>query len=419
LGFLTNLAREWGDVVGFRVYHVRCLLVNDPELIHEVLGPIADEMRKPWDVRRLRLVLGDGLLTSEGALWRRQRDLIQPAFRHDRLVRYGDVMTAAADECLERWPDGGELEIHDEMARLALTVAARALFGSEVSGREETIGAALATFMDRFEDLVMGHTPFPWWVPTPGNLRSRRAVKRLRGIVEELVEDARPAAGERDDLLGWLLTAEDEEGRSMSDEQVLDEATTLLLAGHETTALALTWTLHLLAEHPEIQECAADEARWVLEGRAPAPSDLGELPYVKQAFHESMRLYPPAWGLGREPRREVELGGYRVRKGTQIYMCPWVTHRDARFFPEPERFLPHRWTKGSGAGVERRAYFPFGGGPRNCVGAGFATMEAHLVLARLLQRFRFRPVPGHPVEVQPAVTLRPRHGLRLRVGRRA
>lgn len=420
LGFLSSLAREWGDVAAFRAYHVRCVLLNDPELIHAVLGPLNDAMRKPWDVRRLRLVLGDGLLTSEGAPWRRQRRLVQPAFRHDRLVRYGDVMTGVTDRVLDRWPREGELEVHDEMARLALTVAARALFGSEVSGREETIGSALATFMDRFEELVMGHTPFPWWVPTPGNLRARRAVSRLRSVVEELVDEARGAAVERDDLLGWLLTAEDEEGRSMSRTQVLDEVTTLLLAGHETTALALSWTLHLLATHPDVQDRAREEVHRVLESGEPTASDLGGLPYLKRVLHESMRLYPPAWGIGRETLEEVELGGYRVRSGTQLYLCPWVTHRDPRYFPEPERFLRDRWTKDEeGAeGAERRAYFPFGGGPRNCVGAGFAMMEATLVLARILQRYRFLPVPAHPVEVQPAVTLRPRHGIRLAVERR-
>lgn len=419
LGFMTSLARRWGDVARFRIFHIRCVLVNDPELIHRVMGPLHDAMRKPWDVRRLRIVLGDGLLTSEGVPWRRQRDLIQPAFSHDRLLQYGSVMTRATDEALARWPDAGERDVHVEMARIALRVASRSLFGSEIAGREEVVGRELAVVMDGFEELVMGLAPLPWWVPTPTNLRVRRAVSRLRGTVEGLIEDAAPGALERDDLLAWLLTARDEEGRAMSEEQVLDEVTTLLLAGHETTALALAWTLHLLAEHPEVEARLVDELDRVLEGRPPTAADLAHLPYLKQVVQESMRLYPPAWGIGRETTRDVELGGYRIPRGTQLYLCPWVTHRDPRYFPEPGRFLPGRWSRGAPGRAERRAYFPFGGGPRNCVGAGFALMEAQLVLARTVQRFRFRPAGEEPVELQAAVTLRPRHGIRLSFRRRS
>lgn len=416
LEFLTSLARDYGDVASFRVFHIRCVLVNDPTLIREVMGPLDDRMRKPWDVRRLRLVLGSGLLTNEGGPWRRQRRLIQPAFSHERLVRYGEVMTEATDRALDAWPGEGERDVHDEMARVALAVAARSLFGSELAGREREVGAALGTFMDRFEDIVMGAAPLPWWVPTPANLRVRRAVSRLRGTVQQLIDEAGPRAKERDDLLGWLLTARDDAGRPMDPVQVLDEVTTLLLAGHETTALALSWTLHLLAEHQEAQARVARELATALGDRAPTAADLGALPYLKQVVQESMRLYPPAWGIGRETTAPVELGGYRIPARTQIYLCQWVTHRDPRFFPEPERFRPERWSREGDA--DRRAYFPFGGGPRNCIGAGFALMESHLVLGRLLQRFRFQPVAGHAIELQPAVTLRPRYGVRLRVERR-
>lgn len=418
LGFFTRCAREYGDVSAFSFFHIRGCLVNNPELIQEVLVSKNDRMAKPWDVRELKLALGEGLLTNEGESWRRQRQLIQPAFHHERVRHYAEIMSARAKQRADAWPDGSERDLHAEMMGLTLEIVAEALFGVDISPHVEAVDTGLSVFMRQFEAMLTGPVPLSLKVPTPGNLRARRAIRRLHRIISDIIERRRSSRTNGNDLLACLLAAQDDEGSQMNDRQVRDEVTTLLLAGHETTAIALSWTLYLLARHPEVEARLGDELDSVLGGRRPRPDDVPRLTFTRQVVQEAMRLYPPAWGIAREAIEEIELGGHTIPRGTQIFMVQYVTHRDPRFFAQPEEFRPDRWSPAEAKKIPKYAYFPFGGGSRHCIGSSFAMMEATLLLAVLMQRCRFELVPQHPIELQPAVTLRPRHGIRAVVRRR-
>lgn len=407
LGFFTLLARRWGDVAGFRLGVLRCCLVNRPDLIETVFEERDAEMLKPWDERQLGVALGQGLLTGSGERWRRQRNLVEPAFRGERLRVYVEAMERIAAEAADRWRPGQEVDVHSELQPITMAIVGETLYGADLTPRAREAASAFEVLTDRFERLLTGSLPIPLRAPTPGNLPVHRAVRRLHAIAGDLVE-ARRTAGHGDDLLGTLLEARDGEGRGLEDREIREIVVTLLAAGHETTALALAWTLHLVALHPEV------DARLAEEARTASGVPTGALPLARAAVREALRLYPPAWGIGRETTRAIELDGCRIDPGTQVYVIPWVTHRDPRWFPAPERFDPDRWAEGAPP-VSARAWIPFGAGPRGCVGSGFAMIEAPLVLAALLRRWRFVPVPGHPIELQPAITLRPRHGIRMRI----
>jgi len=408
LGFFTLLARRWGDVAGFRLGVLRCCLVNRPDLIEALLVKRDQDVLKPWDERQLGVALGQGLLTGSGERWRRQRRLVEPAFRGERLREYAGAMERIAGDAANRWRPGEEIDVHAEVQRITLAIVAQTLFGADLAPRTEEAAEAFGVLTDRFERLLTGWLPLPLAARTPGNARLHRAVGRLQAIAQEMVEARRRAAG-GDDLLGALLGARDPGDRGVVDRELREIVITLLAAGHETTALAIAWALHLVAAHPETDDRLAEEARGVSGAAA-----TERLPVARGVVREALRLYPPAWGIGRETTRAIELNGHRIRPGTQVYVVPWVTHRDPRWFPEPERFDPDRWADVAPA-ESARAWIPFGAGPRGCVGSGFAMIEAPLVLSTLLRRWRFVPVPGHPIELQPAITLRPRHGIRMRV----
>jgi cytochrome P450 len=420
LGFLTRCAREYGDVVFFRFFRTPVCLVNHPDLIESVLVKNHANFVKSKDYRVLRNTLGDGLLTSEGDFWRRQRRLMQPAFHRDRIAAYAAVMTAYAERMLAAWKDGEERDLHRDMMQLTLEIVAKSLFDADVSRDAGDVGAAMSLLLEQFIHQANLAFILPERIPVPGSRKLRQAVERLDKIVYGMIRDRRASGARPGDLLDLLLHAEDEDGNRMSDRQLRDEITTLFLAGHETTALALSWTWLLLAQHPEIDARLAEELHQALAGRAPAFEDIPRLRYTDMVVKESMRLYPPAWGVGRQALAPFELGGYRLPAGTNVFICQWIVQRDPRFFPDPERFDPERWRDDplrTGA-LPRFAYFPFGGGPRVCIGASFATMEAVLLLATIAQKFRMTLVPGHPIDLLPSVTLRPKHGVRARLARR-
>ncbi|MGH7556827.1 MAG: cytochrome P450 [Gemmatimonadota bacterium] len=407
LGFFTLVARQWGDIASFRLGLLRCCLVNRPDLIEKIFTERDDDMLKPWDERQLGVALGLGLLTGSGERWRRQRRLVEPAFRGERLLGYAGVMRRIAGEAAERWQPGQEIDVHAELQRITLAIVGETLFGADLTPRAAVSARAFETLTDRFERLLTGWLPIPLAARSPGNARLHQAVRELHAIAGDIVEARRASDLPGDDLLGLLLEAGDETGGGLDDREIREIVITLIAAGHETTALALAWSLHLIGTHPDVDDCLADESR------AEPHTDPGRrLPFARQVVRESLRLYPPAWGIGRETTRPLELGGHRIAAGTQIYVAPWVIHRDPRWFPEPERFDPERWADGAAA-VSARAWIPFGAGPRGCVGNGFAMLEAPLVLSTLLRRWRFVPVAGYPIELQPAITLRPRNGLRM------
>jgi len=365
-------------------------------------------------------VLGNGIFLSEGGVWLRQRRLVQPAFHRQRVLAYGEVMTTYTTRRLAGWKDGDVLDAHAEMIALTQVIVAKTLFDADVSDESYSIAEALNILIEDFGARLGSVLQFlPDWVPTPANLRTRRAVRRLDEVVYRMIAARRQSGEDRGDLLSILLDAQDaDDGSRMTPQQVRDEAMTLFMAGHETTAVALSWTWYLLAQHPEIDARLADELRAVLGGRAPTAADLPRLKYAEMIVSESMRLYPPAYAIGRQAARATEVSGHSLPRGVIVILPAWVVHRDRRWFEDPGAFRPERWAGDLARRLPRFAYFPFGGGPRQCIGNAFALMEAVLILATIAQRFRLTLEPGQRVTPTPYVTLRPEPGLHMRLERR-
>ena len=420
LGFYAACARDYGDVVPLRLGPRRGLLVYHPDAIDEVLVTRNRDFIKSPGVRLLSRVLGNGILLSEGGVWLRQRRLVQPAFHRQRVLAYAEVMTAYTERRLAGWKDGDVLDAHAEMIALTQVIVAKTLFDADVSDESYSIAQALNVLIEDFGARLGSLLQFlPDWVPTPANLRTRRAVRRLDEVVYRMIADRRRTGEDRGDLLSILLNAQDaDDGSRMTPQQVRDEAMTLFMAGHETTAVALSWTWYLLAQHPEVDARLAEEVRAVLGERVPTVADLPRLKYAEMIVSESMRLYPPAYAIGRQAERPSEVSGHPVAPGVILILPAWVVHRDPRWFEDPEAFRPERWAGDLAHRLPRFAYFPFGGGPRQCIGNAFATMEAILLLATITQRFRLTMEPGQHVTPTPYVTLRPEPGLRMRLARR-
>jgi cytochrome P450 len=416
LGLLESWARRYGEIFHWRTLHFLVIFVNHPDLVEKVLVSESRNYRKGRGLQANRELFGNGLLTSEGDSWLRQRRLIQPAFHRERIAAYADTMIEEARRLADSWRDGETRDVHADLMRATLDIAAATLFGSSVSDSDAAqIASALGTLMGvnssprRLFALLRA-------LPTRANRSYTRAVRQLDKVVYALIARRRAELGENDaDLLSMLLSARDEDGTRMTDLQLRDESITLLLAGHETTALALSWSLYLLAQNPEVATQLHAELDAVLARRLPTLDDVPRLTFTAKVIKESMRLYPPAWGVVRMSAAECQLGGYRIPKRSSVILSQWVMHRDPRYFPDPTRFDPNRWTDSFERDLPRFAYFPFGGGPRLCIGAAFATMEATLVLAVVAQRFRFHLDPTCEVVPQPSITLRPKNGLRLRL----
>jgi cytochrome P450 len=411
LTFFTECTRRYGDVIGLRYLHYRGMFLNHPDLIEEVLVNQADAFHKGRVLRGQKRLFGNGLLTSEGNLWLRQRRLAQPAFHRARIAGYAEVMTSFTNRMLDGWRGGETRDLHEEMTRLTLQIVARTLFGTDVADDTREVAAIVTMLLELGADF-RGVMLVPAWLPTPDNVRGYFAIRRLNRVVYRIL--AERLAGNRDtgDLLSMLLAARDDDGSRMSDRQLRDEVITLFLAGHETTANALAWTWLLLAQNPSVEARLHSELESVLCGRTASADDLASLPYLHNVLSESLRLYPPAWGMARLAVKEVRLGGYRVKKGTGISFSQWVVQRDPRWFDAPLEFRPERWEDGLARRLPRFAYFPFGGGPRQCIGNAFALMEAALILSTVAQRFRFELEPSHKVEPLASITLRPRNGIR-------
>ena len=418
LDFLTRTAREFGDLATIRFGPFRAVVVSNPEYVESILVANSKSFIKGPALRRNPILLGKGLLTSEGDFWRRQRRLIQPAFHRQRLAAYGEVMTSFAQRALAEWREGETRDVHAEMMRLTLAIVAKTLFDADVEGESRRVGRALEVALSAFSAQSTNPFVVPLWVPTRQNLRLRRAAWQLDSIIFRIVDARRLSGEDHGDLLSMLLSARDEDGGRMSAKQLRDEVMTLFLAGHETTAIALSWTFYLLAQNPQVEGRLAAELANVLGGRPPTTADLPSLPYTEAVISESLRVYPPAWTIARQATEPFDLGAYRFPAGTVAVMSQWVMHRDPRFFDAPEEFRPERWLGGLAKRLPRYAYFPFGGGPRLCVGNGFALMEAALILASVAQRYRLELVPGQKIVPQPSITLRPRDGIRMILHRR-
>jgi cytochrome P450 len=409
--FPLRCLRDYGGIVRLRFGSLVFYLVSDPAAIEQVLRHDHRYFIKDKGTRMLSAFLGEGLLTSEGDVWRRQRRLAQPAFQLDQVQKYGGVMTAFAERMLQDWRPGQTRDVHADMNRLTMEIAAQTFLGVSVAGESDRVGTAMTAIMEHFAGWA---ALVPWLqrLPTPGNRRYRRAVRVIDAVMYDAIARRRAGgASAGDDLLSRLLALRDEDGTGMSDRQLRDELVTLFLAGHETTALALSFTFYLLAQHPEAETRLAAEVDEILQGRRPTAADVPRLRYADWVIKESMRLYPPAPAIGREAVCDCEIGGYHVPKGTQVSLVQWTSQRDARWFDDPEVFRPERWDNDLARRLPRGAYFPFGDGPRICIGNQFALLEAVLVLATVAQRYRLALAPGFKLELLPSVTLRPKHGV--------
>lgn len=452
--FLLRIAQQYGPILrypvgppigpGFAFY-----LVCDPDGVKHVLQDNYKNYNKnTFQYNLLSTITGKGLLTSDGDFWLRQRRLAQPAFHKARVAGFGPLMGEAAQAMLARWDAhaaaGEPVDVAEEMMHVALQIVGKALFSAEIGGQADKLAQATLTVLDHIVHRARTFGIVPEWLPTPGNRRHKAAMRTLEGAVYETITARREPHGpcsqneaerpERSrgggpggvegceaaqsiqsapsDLLGMLMAARDPDtGEGMSDRHLRDEAMTGLIAGHETVASALAWTWHLLAENPEAEAKLHAELAEVLAGRPPTVDDLPRLPYTQAVFEEALRLYPPAWIITRKALGDDEICGYRVPAGSLVVASPYVTHRLAQFWDEPEAFRPERFLPEAAAQRHRFAFYPFGGGPRLCIGSGFAMVEAGLIIASVAQRYRPRLVPGHPVVVEPGVTLRPKHGL--------
>ena len=420
LRFLLSVADRYGDVSYFKGGPFEVYFLIHPDHVRDVLTTHHHRFMKGQGIQEMKRLLGEGLLTSEDPLHKRQRRLIQPMFHHSRISTYGNVMVRYADEMSRRWRGGDVLDVHEQMMKLTLSIVGKCLFNTDIGDSvARRIGDALTAALElfgRFQSFPF--TDLLMRLPLPAKHRFFEAKEALDSIVFEMIGERR-ATGDRGDLLSTLLTVQDDAGAGgMSDQQVRDEAMTILLAGHETTANALTWTWYLLSQHPDVERKLHREIDEVLGDRLPSAADLPRLRYAEQVLSEAMRLYPPAWVLGRKALEDHQADGYVIPSGSLVLLSPYVVQHDARWFPDPYGFDPDRWTPEAQRARPKHTYFPFGGGPRLCIGESFAWMEGVLVLATLARRWNLSLAPGHPIGLQPAVTLRPKHGMRMALQRR-
>ncbi len=412
LDFLDRIVAQYGDIIYLRVVNNPVFILSHPQDIEVVLLTNNSNFVKSTFLRSSEALFGNGLLTSDGSFWLRQRRLLQPAFHHDRLVEYSRTMVGYTERMLATWQDGEARDAHDEMVRVTMEIIAKLLFGDDIASDTEQVGEALRVFFDQFDERF-GLYLIPEWLPTPGNIRYRKAIARLDRIISNVIRRRRATLDGGSDMLSTLLRVKDEAGVEMTDTQLRDEMMTLFFTGHETTSLALGWTWYLLAQNQEAEGKLFEELDRVLAGRAPTYEDLPQLRYTDWVVKESLRLYPPAYGVVRTALKDCEIGGYSVPAGATLAIFPWTVHRDPRYFERPLEFVPERWDNEFAKRLPRCAYFPFGVGPRVCIGNTFATTELVLMVAAIARKFQFKLAPGHRVLLSPSLTLRPRKGLRV------
>lgn len=418
LGFITDVGRTYGDIAYFRMGPIRAALVNHPDLIREVLvtkGKLF--LKEQRTLNALRQVDGEGLVITEGDFWLRQRRLLQPAFHSRRMPGYAATIVDRTRRVLDRWQPGRPLNIVDEMTHLTLEIIAKAFYDVELTGKAARLGEAVHVLSEAFYNEVSSIIPIPDWLPIPSKRRKKWAIKTIDDLIWGTIRERRAAGQDRGDLLSMLLLAVDEEGdgTGMTDRQARDEAVTMFNAGHDSTAAALAWVWHLIGTHPEVERKLLDETARVLGDRPATAEDLPRLEYTERVVRESLRLYPPVWTLFvRVALTDVELGGYTIPKGSWVYIFPWVTQRDPRFFENPEVFDPDRFAPGRVEKIPQYSWIPFGGGPHVCIGQSLALNEMILVLPTILQRFRLVAVPNQPPVVPEALlAIRPKGGLQM------
>jgi cytochrome P450 len=418
LALLVECAETYGGIFHLRLGPFHVHVVSDPAIVHDILIERVDLFpRGRFSREYLRAPLGNGLLTVDGSFHRQQRRLVQPAFHYKRVQAYGDAMVSYAEQMIARWQPGSVLDIDDEMMKLTLNIVAKTLFNADVSDQSaEQVGKAIAASQEYVNAQFQSALPVPLWLPIPKNRRLKQARRVLDGVIQQMIDEHKASGQDSGDLLSMLIAATDEDsGGKMSDAQLRDEAVSIFAAGHETTANTLTWTWHLLAQHPEVEQKLLQELGAVLNGRAVRVDDLPQLPYTNMVIKEAIRLYPAAWAFNREPVEDTTLGGYRVKKGEMILISPYVMHRLPQYFEKPDRFLPERWTEEFEKQLPRQLYIPFASGPHVCIGASFAIMEANLILATVARRWQLESVPDRPPTPQPLITLGCADGMWMKI----
>lgn len=412
LATMQKLREQYGPTYSVTVGGERIVIFTQPEHLHAILVEHAESFYKDADYtdekRGLARFVGQGLITSDGALWKKQRKLVAPAFHAKRIAAYADTMTAYTTALLETWRDGETRDIAKEMAALTIRIVGKTLFDVNATGEN---AAPVLSAMETIQESQGTLTILPEWIPTPANLAKKRSLRELDRLVYGIIAERQANEGDRGDLLSMLIEARDEHGQPMDSKQIRDEAVTLFLAGHETTANTLNWTFTLLSKHPDIEAALHAELDAVLGGRPATLADLEQLKYTEQVIKESMRLYPPAWSVGRVAIEDVKIGEWTLPKGTRAGIVTYMTHHDSSLWDAPERFDPSRFAPDREAKIPKYAYLPFGGGPRVCIGNHFAMMEAKLLLAGIASRYQLRIAPGHRVEMLPRITLNPKGGL--------
>lgn len=418
--FLTEAA-ALGDVTFFKLGGHPAFFLNHPDLVRDLLVVSAHKFKKGRALQRAKKLLGEGLLTSEKEAHLRQRRMIQPAFHRARIAEYARSMVEYGEKMANSWQDGETRDIDKEMMHLTLQIVGKTLFSANVEDEADEVGAALTALIEMFNYLLLPFSEILEKLPIPQARRFNRAKETLDKVIYGIINERRLSGEDKGDLLSMLLLAQDEEGdgRGMTDEQVRDEALTLFLAGHETTANALTFTWYLLSQNPEKEAKFHEELDKVLDGRLPTAEDYPNLKYTESILAESMRLFPPAWALGRLALEEHEFGGYAIPKGALILLSPFVAQRDARFWENADDFLPERWEKQSIKEASNKyIYFPFGGGIRRCIGEGFAWTEGVLLLATLARKWKLRLAPEQKIALRPLMTLRPKYGMKMKIEKR-
>jgi cytochrome P450 len=417
--FLCQLSKK-GDITTFKVANQRVFFLNHPDLVRDVLVTNAHKFIKGRALQKAKKVLGEGLLTSEGSFHLRQRRMIQPAFHRQRINQYAEVMIQYGERFSNKWHEDDVPDIDKEMMRLTLQIVAKTLFNADVEDEADEVGKALTALVETFQYLLLPFVDTLEKLPLPQSLRFRKAKNSLDQLIYRIIQERRESGEDKGDLLSMLLVAQDEEDNStMTDEQVRNEALTLFLAGHETTANALTFSWYLLSQHPEKEAKLVDELNQVLKGRLPVPEDYHKLRYTEAILAESMRLYPPAWALGRLAIEDHEISGYKIPRGSLVLVSMYVAHRDERFWQKPNEFIPERWEKISIKEASNKyIYFPFGCGVRRCIGENFAWTEGVLLLATIARKWKLQLEPSQKFAIKPMITLRPRYGMKMRLQKR-
>jgi cytochrome P450 len=412
LGVYMRCARECGDIATYRIGLRRLVFISHPEFIEQVLVTENRKFIKHYALRLLKPTLGEGLLTSDGDFWLRQRRLMQPAFSRPRVESYGPIIVDYTQKMLATWRSGETRDLHADMMQLALSIVSKALLDVDAGDKSHEVSAAIEWIMQDFNSRFQSAVPLPFGIPIPRNFELRRRVRLLESVIQQIINERRADRRDHGDLLSVLVHARDEQDQTgMTDRQLRDEVMTLFLAGHETTANLLSWTWYLLATHRDVEAKVLNELDLVLAGRLPSAADVPQLTYTEQVLLETMRLHPPAYAMGRESVEDCTIGGYRIPAGSTVIMSQYVMHRDPRYFDRADEFDPGRWSGGLMKRLPKYVYFPFGAGPRACIGNTFAMLEAILVVATVVPRFQFSLTANRPVALWPSVTLRPRDGI--------